>query len=444
MENFDTLSASVSGADGSEQVNLTWTNVVPGFPPIVAFGVQRKRFGRGDDDWTTLVSALTPVVVPVPPASGPGPAGLAPALGLASTFEVLAATTITNTGPTVVNGDLGMSPGSAVTGFPPGVITGSVQIGTTLATNAQTDLTTAYNNLTARGPGTVVGTTDLGGSTLTPGVYSSASTMLISSGDLILDGQGNPGAVFVFIVGSALTVVTPRKVVLINGAQAVNVFWAVGSSATIGVSSVLQGSILAVTSITLNTGATVVGRLLAQNGAVTLDSNPATLPVLAAPAPEGVAIPVPTPFAFTDSPAEGDWTYRLRAVLTQGGTNNLGTFIYSNSVNVTTEATTGEVTLTLSASPDGDLPAYTRVTLNWVIDGDAVDVRRYEVQRTLDRGATWKTVHQQDEFSSLSYAEVLPPALGDVFYRVIADLPSATPPYQTDVQSISNSVTVRT
>ncbi len=152
----------------------------------------------------------------------------------------------------------------------------------------------------------------------------------------------------------------------------------------------------------------------------------------------------PTVATATDSPGTGDWTYRIAGTLVQGGVDGLGTPVYSNNVNVTTEAVTGAVTLTLKSEPSSDQPTYTEVDLSWTIAGTGVDVRRYEVQSTFDGGAHWKTIHTQDEFSSLAFSLQLPPGLGAVFFRVIADLPSATPPNNADVQSISNSVTVTT
>lgn len=145
---------------------------------------------------------------------------------------------------------------------------------------------------------------------------------------------------------------------------------------------------------------------------------------------------------YADSPGVGDWTYRIAATVTQGGVDNAGTTIYSNNVNVTTEAATGEVTLTLTSATSTDQPTYTVVSLAWSIAGTAVDVRSWEVQRTLDSGAHWRTIHIENEFENLTFEESLQAGTGVVFYRVIAHLPSATPPYQADVLSTSNSVTI--
>ena len=206
-------------------------------------------------------------------------AGQAPVvLGSATTFEVLAGSTVTSTGGTTVNGDLGLSPGTAVTGFPPGFVNGAIHAGDAAAAQAQLDLTTAYNDAAGRTVGAVTVAGNLGGQTLTPGLYKSTSSLEISSGDLTLDAQGDANAVFIFQMASTLTTTSGRQVILSGGAKAANVYWQVGSSATLGTTSVFKGNILALTSITVTTGATVEGRLLARNGAVTLGANVLTIP----------------------------------------------------------------------------------------------------------------------------------------------------------------------
>ena len=203
-------------------------------------------------------------------------------LGTADSFAVLAATTVTNTGPSVISGDLGLSPGTAVTGFPPGTVTaGTIHAADAVALQAQSDLTTAYNNAAGR-PSTATVRADLAGRTLTPG--STRRHSLGLSGDLTLDAQGNPNAVFVFQAGSTLTAGSGSRVLLIGGAQACNVFWQVGSSATVGTGAAFAGNILALTSISLTTAATLNGRALARNGAVTLDTNTVTRSTCATPA----------------------------------------------------------------------------------------------------------------------------------------------------------------
>jgi hypothetical protein len=196
-------------------------------------------------------------------------------LGTASTFAVLAGSTVTSTGNTVVNGDLGVSPGLSVTGFPPGIVTnGATYTGVgSLAGTAQSDLTTAYVDAAGRAcPGPALAG-DIGWTTILPGVYCNSSSVGIT-GTVTLDGSGNPNAVFIFQIGSTLTTASNNSNVnLIGGASASNVFWQVGSSATLGTSTTFNGTILAQASVTANTGAVLNGRALARTGAVTLARN---------------------------------------------------------------------------------------------------------------------------------------------------------------------------
>jgi hypothetical protein len=194
-------------------------------------------------------------------------------LGTADTFAVLAGSAVTNTGPSVVGGDLGVSPGSAISGFPPGTVNGTTHDADAVAGQAQNDLTTAYNFAAGESCGTNLTGQDLGGLTLTPGVYCFTSSAQLT-GTLTLNSQGNPNAVFVFQIGSSLTTASASDVVVSNGGEGDNVFWQVGSSATLGTTTAFAGNILALTSITLTTGADIeCGRALARNGAVTMDTN---------------------------------------------------------------------------------------------------------------------------------------------------------------------------
>jgi ice-binding like protein len=187
-------------------------------------------------------------------------------LGTAASFAVLAGQTVTNTGPSTIAGDVGVAPGTAVTGLQ--AVTGTIHAGDAAAGRAQSDLTTAYDDAAGRTPPVSVAA-DLGGLTLAAGVYRSPSSLGLT-GALTLDAQGDPNAVFVFQAGSTLTTASMSQVNLINGAQACNVFWQTGSSATLGTASVFVGNILALTSISVNDDVTVQGRALARNGAVTL------------------------------------------------------------------------------------------------------------------------------------------------------------------------------
>jgi len=199
-------------------------------------------------------------------------AATAPDLGTAQTFAVLAGSTVTNTGPSVLDGDLGVWPGIAITGFPPGTVTGTTHAGNAVAQQAQSDLTTAYNDAAGQACDVDLTGQDLGGMTLTPGAYC-FSTSAQLTGTLNLDAQGSGSSVFIFQIGSTLTTASSSVASLINGGSECNVFWQVGSSATLGTSSTLVGSILALTDITLTTSANLSGRALARNGAVTLDTN---------------------------------------------------------------------------------------------------------------------------------------------------------------------------
>lgn len=203
-------------------------------------------------------------------------------LGTAASFAVLAGQTVTNTGPSVITGGIGLSPGSAVTGFPPGTVNGTIHAADAVALQAQADVTTAYNDAAGRSTSATV-SADLGGQKLLPGVYTGGTLGL--TGTLTLDAQGDPQAVFVFQSASTLITASSSRVMMINGGNACNVFWQVTSSATLGTSSVFVGTVLALTSVTAATGAVVFGRLLARNGAVTLDSNQMNRPSCTAATP---------------------------------------------------------------------------------------------------------------------------------------------------------------
>jgi hypothetical protein len=208
-------------------------------------------------------------------------------LGTAKSFGVLGGQSVTNTGPSVISGDLGVSPGTALTGFtgpPGGTVLGSVHAADPVATQAQSDLTVAYNAVAGQASDELI-SDNLGGRTLTTGVYTASSTMALT-GALTLDAQGNSSAVFVFQVGSGLTIASGATITLTNGATACNIFWQVGSSATLGTGATFRGTVLALTSISAGTGATIEGRLLARNGSVTLDTNMITQPTCETPGSE--------------------------------------------------------------------------------------------------------------------------------------------------------------
>jgi type VI secretion system secreted protein VgrG len=224
-----------------------------------------------------------------------------PDLGTARGYALVANTTITNTGVTLIDGNLALV-GPSVTGFGPGVITGRSDIGNAAASKAEADVLAGHHDATSAAPVTEMAG-DLGGKTLFPGVYHFGVAATLH-GTLTLDGQGKTNPLFIFQIGTTLTTGTGARVTLTDGAAGCAVFWAVGSSATIGTATSLQGNLMALVSITMNTGASIGvgggrngGRAFAQNGAITLDTNTVIPPSgsCAAPAPTPVPTPVPTP-----------------------------------------------------------------------------------------------------------------------------------------------------
>jgi hypothetical protein len=218
------------------------------------------------------------------PAAGNNPGGprpwepssTSPTLGLARTYVVLAASAVTSTGGTAITGDLGVSsPGISATGFPPGTITGTKHSGDFSAAQAQRDLTPAYNSLAAKTCNTSLTGQDLGGQILSPGVYCFTSSAQLT-GTLTLAGDAS--SVFVFKIASSLNTASNSSVVLTGGAQARNVYWQVGSSASLGSGTAFKGNIIALTSISLGTGASLSGRALARMGAVTMINNAISMP----------------------------------------------------------------------------------------------------------------------------------------------------------------------
>ncbi len=238
---------------------------------------------------------------------------VAPPLGSAASYAVVASSAVTNTGPTVVNGDLGVSPGSSVTGFfPPGIVTGTINAGNGAALAAQTSVTAANDALTTQACDVDLTGSDLGGLTLTPGTYC-FSTSAQLTGNLTLNGLGNAGSVWVFKIGSTLTTASGSSVSFINGGQPCGVFWQVGSSATLGTTTSFSGNIIAAASITLNTGANNAGGLFAQTAAVTLDSNIVSVVGSCGSGPQ----PSPTPLPVPTLPQAALWTLML-VLLTSG------------------------------------------------------------------------------------------------------------------------------
>jgi hypothetical protein len=237
-------------------------------------------------------------------------------LGSTSTFAVLGASTVTNSGPTLLNGNLGLSPGTSVTGFPPGSVAlpYGIHIADSVAGTAQTDLTAAYNDAATpnRDGGPVITIAgDLGGQTLGPGLYNASSSIGIT-GTLTLNGGAN--SIWVFQIGSALTAAVGSQVLLTGGAQAANVFWQIGSSATINAGATFVGTILAQASVSLGTGAALNGRAFARTGAVTLLSN-----TIVQPGPPVTGLPLVLNVVCPNSAAQIGTAYNS-IVVAMGGT----------------------------------------------------------------------------------------------------------------------------
>jgi hypothetical protein len=226
---------------------------------------------------------------------GVAPAWAQSSLGTAQSFAVLGGSTVTNTGATVLTGDLGVSPGAAITGFPPGTRTGTTHAADAAALQAQNDVTTQYNALASAACTADLTGQDLGGKTLTSGVYCFSSSAGLT-GTLTLNAQGNPNATFIFKTGSTLTTASASSVVLTNGGNNCGVAWQIGSSATLGTNSSMIGNLIALTSITLTTGSSIIGRALARNGAVTLDTNNVSFNVCSV---GGLGPPPPVPTLST-------------------------------------------------------------------------------------------------------------------------------------------------
>jgi hypothetical protein len=246
-----------------------------------------------------LLAHVLVLVLATAAQAGPPPV----LLGTADPFAILGGSTITNTGPSVINGDLGLHPGTSVVGFPPGTVNGDQHVTDAVAEKGKSDLVTAYNDAAGR-PLTATTPPDLGGRRLVSGVYRTGSVPSLGlTGNVTLDAQGDPRAVFIFQVASTLITAADSSVSLINGAQACNVFWKVGSSATLGTRTTFVGNVMALSSISVEDGVTVAGRLLASNGAVTLINDSITRARCAAGTGPGTA---PGPGGGTGGGDRGD------------------------------------------------------------------------------------------------------------------------------------------
>lgn len=280
-----TFTLTAGGASVTGQVTYVAATNIATFTPAAALAANTAftatiTTGAQDQFGNVLATNFVWMFTTSPPC--PPPAGAIP-LGAACSFGILAGSRVTNVAGTAtsVSGDVGVWPGAAITGFgAPASITGAFHAGDAIAMTAQGDLTTAYNNAAGAAGGAVL-TADIGGQTLPPGVYktTSAQPSLGITGNLTLDGKGDPNAVWIFQIVSTLTTATGNsQVILINGANSHNVFWQVGSSATLGTTTKFTGTIMAQASITITTGATLNGRALARSGGVTLDTNTVVVP----------------------------------------------------------------------------------------------------------------------------------------------------------------------
>jgi hypothetical protein len=367
----------------------------------ISFTRKIRENRRGRARTLPLLTARLAVMVPLAALLyGPSPVLAAPSLGSAQSFAVLATATVTSTGATIVTGDLGVGPGTAITGFDPsnviyglggtvtpgpGIVNGTIYAGGPVPTQAESDALTTYNllaleactvNLTGQDLGTLA-------APLTPGVYCFSSSAQLT-GTLVLDAQHNPNAVFIFKIGSTLTTASNSSVVVINGDTGCSgtnnsVFWLVGSSATLGTGTAFAGNILAASSITLTTGASVAGRAFALNGAVTMDTNnvsacgsgnvvnanPSSIKVTG-----GGEIPVPAPDSnVPNATGTGRATFGFNAQPDKSG-GAKGQFNYVNHVNglhvngpvdsvvvIATKLDGSPKTVRFAGTCDGNLPA---------------------------------------------------------------------------------------
>lgn len=215
---------------------------------------------------------VTPPVVVILPHAGPAQV----ALGPAAPYGILAGAGVTNSGPTIIHGSLGTSPTGTLTGAP--TVTGTTDLANPASAAAKLALTVAFNDAASRSLSSISLPGDLSGLTLAPGLYTNSTSVILSAGNVTLDAGGNPDSTWIFQMGSTLTTISGTQIVLAGGAKASNIFWEVGSSATLGTASIFKGNILAAISISVNTGAVIEGRLLTETGAVSLLSNTVTVP----------------------------------------------------------------------------------------------------------------------------------------------------------------------
>jgi ice-binding like protein/Big-like domain-containing protein len=299
----------------------------------------------------SLACTVTGVVGVLDPPSA-GAATAAVSLGSAADFAVLAGSTITNTGLPAITGDVGLSPGTAITGLPPGQINGTIHAADAVAAQAKSDLAAAYDDAAAR-PATATVPVELGGTTRTRGVYESPAGTFGITGTVTLDAQGDTNAVFIFKAASTLITASASSVNLVNGARASNVFWLVGSSATLGTYSILRGNVMALASITVTTGVTIDGRVLARTAAVTLDTDTIGRPTGVQQAdPTTTALTTATNPTVVQQPA----TFTATVTTTTGAASPTGLVVFVDGTVLLGAVAldgTGHAVFTTSALPLG-------------------------------------------------------------------------------------------
>jgi len=338
------------------------------------FTKQSDHRGIGTPKLRTLVVAL--LFSPLLFASSAAAVATTPPLGTAANYAAVAATTITNTGPTVVTGDLGVSPGTAVVGFPPGTVNGTIHAADGPAATAAADVLTAYNQAFGESCDFTLSNPDLGGMTLLPGVYCFTGPAVGLTGTLTLDANGDSNAAWLFKTGTTLTTASNSAVVLIGGATPCNnnnITWQVGSSATLGSATSFVGNILASASVTLNTGAVSTGSLYGHTGAVTMDTNNVST-CASAGGPGGHAGPSITTTPSGSVPAGGNISDSATVI---GGASPTGDVTFKlfgpGDSNCATPIATRTGTLSGATATSGNVTAGAAGTYNWVAtyNGDA-------------------------------------------------------------------------
>jgi hypothetical protein len=374
-----------------ERVTRSVLSVLVAFAVVFTAFAVMSSWSSGPSSARDLSLGSSGATVPVRPAAicGQVPVPLASA----RSYAVLASSTITSTGATHLTGDLGISPGTSLTGFPPGTITGTKNVTVPGAPGAEANLTLAYDNAAGRTncPVTIAG--NIGGQTLTPGLYKSTSSLAISSGDLTLSGGGNPNGVFIFQVASAFTTTSGRQVILSNGAQAGNVFWQIGSSATLGTTSVMVGTVMAHDSVSMLTGSVLTGRAMAETGEVSLADSTITVPTAT------TSSTYPVTFTETGLAAATSWSVTYGGTTASSTTTTIGFTVVSGTYGFTVDvagyiAAPGSGSVTVNGAAAGQSVAFTASA--------AGSFLATFTQSGLSAGTSWSVTFEGVENSSLT------------------------------------------